>query len=111
MAERADPGHVLDLACDHCGLPVPDALRVDGAERQFCCSGCRTVFEASHEPLRIPGTSQAAFGAKAVEDRQPRFVWMSTQKGLSIAAAWAYARAMLRNLDRRRMRKQLGQAD
>ncbi len=32
--------------CHHCGLPVPAGLLVDGAEHQFCCIGCRTVFEA-----------------------------------------------------------------
>jgi P-type Cu2+ transporter len=32
--------------CQHCGLPVPPGLLVDGAELQFCCLGCRTVFEA-----------------------------------------------------------------
>ena len=30
--------------CAHCGLPVPPALVEAGAERQFCCAGCRTVY-------------------------------------------------------------------
>ena len=34
------------VACAHCGLPVPDGLVDAEAERQFCCSGCATVFEA-----------------------------------------------------------------
>ncbi len=33
-------------ACHHCGLTVPAGLIVDGAKWQFCCAGCRTVFEA-----------------------------------------------------------------
>ncbi|MGB5733666.1 MAG: heavy metal translocating P-type ATPase, partial [Thiohalocapsa sp.] len=36
--------------CFHCGLPVSDAVGevavVDGAERAFCCTGCRSVCEA-----------------------------------------------------------------
>jgi Cu2+-exporting ATPase len=36
-------------SCDHCGLPVPAALIAEGAERQFCCQGCRFVYEAIHE--------------------------------------------------------------
>ncbi|HET9929675.1 MAG TPA: heavy metal translocating P-type ATPase [Polyangiaceae bacterium] len=32
-----------DVACSHCGLPVPSA-RVESAARfQFCCDGCRSV--------------------------------------------------------------------
>ena len=34
--------------CAHCGLPVPAALHEPGAEHQFCCHGCRTVFEVIH---------------------------------------------------------------
>lgn len=37
-------------SCFHCGLPVPPHARVDavvdGAERGFCCLGCRSVCEA-----------------------------------------------------------------
>jgi Cu2+-exporting ATPase len=36
--------------CFHCGLPVSDATResaiVDGAERDFCCTGCKSVCKA-----------------------------------------------------------------
>ncbi len=35
-------------ACDHCGLPVPEALRDEAALHQFCCSGCRLVFRMIH---------------------------------------------------------------
>lgn len=36
------------VACDHCGLPVPPALFEPEAEHQFCCHGCKTVFEVIH---------------------------------------------------------------
>ncbi len=32
-------------ACDHCGLPVPAGLYDAEAEHQFCCAGCRAVFD------------------------------------------------------------------
>lgn len=32
-------------ACAHCGLPVPAGLVEPDAEHQFCCAGCRTVFD------------------------------------------------------------------
>ncbi|TWT66835.1 putative copper-importing P-type ATPase A [Posidoniimonas polymericola] len=35
-------------ACDHCGLPVPKGLIEPAAERQFCCNGCRTVYDMIH---------------------------------------------------------------
>jgi len=37
------------LLCHHCALPVPPALVEPGAERQFCCQGCRAVYTAIHE--------------------------------------------------------------
>ena len=36
------------LVCAHCGLPVPGGLVDPAAERQFCCNGCRTVYEMIH---------------------------------------------------------------
>lgn len=38
----ADPAP--PAACDHCGLAVPAGFLEPGAERQFCCAGCRTAF-------------------------------------------------------------------
>ncbi len=32
-------------ACAHCGLDVPASLIVAAESRQFCCAGCRTVYE------------------------------------------------------------------
>ena len=39
----------MSVECDHCGLPVPAGLVETEAEHQFCCQGCRMVFEAIHE--------------------------------------------------------------
>ncbi len=36
---------VVEVACSHCGLPVPRGLLEPGAARQFCCAGCRTAFD------------------------------------------------------------------
>ncbi|MCO6048025.1 heavy metal translocating P-type ATPase [Aeoliella sp. ICT_H6.2] len=33
------------VACDHCGLPVPKGLVDPAADEQFCCHGCRTVYQ------------------------------------------------------------------
>ena len=33
-----------DVVCAHCQLPVPEGFIIAGAERQFCCVGCRTAF-------------------------------------------------------------------
>ena len=42
------PERRTQVACDHCGLPVPRGL-VDGTTQlQFCCHGCRTVYEMIH---------------------------------------------------------------
>lgn len=38
----------VSSACAHCGLPVPPGLIESSSERQFCCSGCRTVFSIIH---------------------------------------------------------------
>lgn len=37
------------IHCDHCRLPVPAGLVVEGAPQQFCCGGCRTVWEILHD--------------------------------------------------------------
>ena len=33
------------VSCTHCSLPVPRGLVEPGAEHQFCCGGCRAVWE------------------------------------------------------------------
>ncbi|UCF67693.1 MAG: heavy metal translocating P-type ATPase [Acidobacteriota bacterium] len=45
LAGSSRAGHPC---CDHCGLPVAPALIEPNAEAQFCCSGCRVVYEAIH---------------------------------------------------------------
>jgi Cu2+-exporting ATPase len=35
--------------CAHCTLPVPEALRTEEDERQFCCAGCRAAWFLIHE--------------------------------------------------------------
>ncbi|MBA4071500.1 MAG: copper-translocating P-type ATPase [Gemmatimonas sp.] len=37
------------IACAHCGLDVPAGLIEADAERQFCCTGCRTAYAILHE--------------------------------------------------------------
>jgi P-type Cu2+ transporter len=36
---------VVEVSCTHCSLPVPRGLLEEGADEQFCCAGCRTVYE------------------------------------------------------------------
>jgi len=43
-----DPAGVAEVACDHCGLPVPRGLVREDAERQFCCNGCAVVWDVIH---------------------------------------------------------------
>ncbi|MBU0509121.1 heavy metal translocating P-type ATPase [bacterium] len=38
-----------EIACAHCGLPVPRTRIVSEAERQFCCAGCEAVYRIVHE--------------------------------------------------------------
>lgn len=33
------------VECEHCGLPVPLALRIEDADFQFCCGGCEIAYE------------------------------------------------------------------
>ena len=45
----AAPPRAADDSCAHCGLGVPRVLVDVGAERQFCCHGCRAVYAVIHE--------------------------------------------------------------
>ncbi len=38
-----------ETGCAHCGLPVAPGLFEPAAVRQFCCAGCRAVYEAIHD--------------------------------------------------------------
>jgi Cu2+-exporting ATPase len=61
-------------ACAHCALPVPPALIDPDGDLQFCCHGCRTVYQAIHAcglqrfyDLRDP--ADAGFQANPTEGR------------------------------------------
>lgn len=45
---KSDSSSREEVLCDHCDLPVPAGLVNQGAEHQFCCSGCETVFNVLH---------------------------------------------------------------
>ena len=36
------------VLCDHCKLPVPPGLIEPDADRQFCCNGCKSVWNVLH---------------------------------------------------------------
>src|SRR3954471_21638032 len=38
----------VKMSCAHCGLNVPAGLIESDAEHQFCCGGCRAVYETLH---------------------------------------------------------------
>jgi P-type Cu2+ transporter len=46
-APAAAPAPV-DARCAHCDSTVPRGLIEPDAEHQFCCAGCRAVFETLH---------------------------------------------------------------
>ena len=39
---------VADVACSHCGLPVPPGFLDANTTEQFCCAGCHTAFGILH---------------------------------------------------------------
>lgn len=41
----AGAGSRADVACSHCGLPVPSGLIQESASEQFCCHGCSAAFQ------------------------------------------------------------------
>ena len=45
-ADAGSAGRVV--SCTHCGLPVPRGLIVENSKLQFCCNGCKTVYEVIH---------------------------------------------------------------
>ena len=42
------PDPVQTIECDHCKLPVPAGLIEPDAEQQFCCNGCKSVYNILH---------------------------------------------------------------
>lgn len=47
-SSNAMPSVVTDIACSHCGLPVPSGFVNADASEQFCCAGCHTAFGILH---------------------------------------------------------------
>ncbi|MFI5378228.1 MAG: heavy metal translocating P-type ATPase [Tepidisphaerales bacterium] len=43
-----DANQTTDVCCAHCHLPVPPGLVEPSGDRQFCCAGCRAVYETIH---------------------------------------------------------------
>jgi len=66
-ADGETPARAAVAACAHCALPVPAGLIEEGAVRQFCCQGCRAVWNVIHDnglgryyALRTPGAPAPA---------------------------------------------------
>jgi P-type Cu2+ transporter len=52
MRKAAEPLSLvtgMEVACSHCGLPVPSGFVESGASNQFCCAGCRAAWAILHE--------------------------------------------------------------
>jgi Cu2+-exporting ATPase len=73
-AQSAVPAPVAptaaDVHCFHCVQPVPAGLVRAGDEHQFCCAGCRAVYETIHacglDPYyRLRASADAAFAPAA----------------------------------------------
>jgi Cu2+-exporting ATPase len=83
-------------SCAHCQLPVPPGYIVADAERQFCCTGCRTAFSIIHDhgldgyyriaerrdgPVTTTGRSFAEFDHETFRDlyvhRTPDGLWQA----------------------------------
>jgi len=75
-----------DVTCIHCGLPVPAGLIDETDEHQFCCNGCRMVYETirgcglqryyefkdetySMEPARITGGQYESFDNSTFQEQ------------------------------------------
>ena len=48
LAAATPPPVAADTHCAHCGLGVPEALRDESADLQFCCAGCEVAYETIH---------------------------------------------------------------
>lgn len=88
----------MDVSCTHCSLPVPRGLIEEDATEQFCCAGCRTVYEtlqgaglqrfyelaeqSDDSPPRQASTSGRGFTEFDHEDFLERYV-DSNENGLS----------------------------
>ena len=66
------------VTCTHCGLPVPAGLVDEASEEQFCCGGCKMVYEAIHSCgldryYDIKDTQDEAIPAKTTGKRYEHF--------------------------------------
>ncbi|HMN96691.1 MAG TPA: cation-translocating P-type ATPase [Phycisphaerales bacterium] len=87
MTRGADPAPApatTPAECAHCGAEVPRGLLVPGAEKQFCCQGCRCVHEllgacgfdryyALREAAEAPGRAARVAGRDYLEFDDPAF--------------------------------------
>ncbi len=48
LAQSIAPTAAEAVECAHCRLPVPAGLIDPSHENQFCCNGCRTVYDVIH---------------------------------------------------------------
>jgi P-type Cu2+ transporter len=65
------------VRCSHCGLPVPAGLVEADSPLQFCCHGCRTVYQMIHDCgmdrfYRLRDASGASAPPPRVTDRRYR---------------------------------------
>ncbi|MCP4092641.1 MAG: heavy metal translocating P-type ATPase [Planctomycetes bacterium] len=93
----------MEVSCTHCSLPVPRGLIEEGANEQFCCAGCRTVYETlqgaglqrfyelseqtNDAPPRQASTSGRGFTEFDHEDFLARYV-DSNEEGFSQATLY-----------------------
>lgn len=48
LRQAASSAAITAVACTHCQLPVPPGLITPHSQEQFCCQGCRTVWQLLH---------------------------------------------------------------
>lgn len=67
VLEHEASGPAAEILCTHCASPVPAGLVETGTEHQFCCEGCRAVYQtitgcglAEYYRLRALGDDVAA---------------------------------------------------
>ena len=84
-----------NVSCTHCGLPVPAGLVEPGAEVQFCCGGCKMVYETIHSC----GLDQYYAIKKTVDEAQPSTVTDSSYRTYDDAA---FQEAHVRPIDEQR---------
>lgn len=69
---------MVEVSCTHCSLPVPRGLIAEGGNAQFCCAGCRTVYET----LQGAGL-QRFYALAALSDSSPPRPASTSGRGFS----------------------------